>query len=1277
VKKFLDLIWAVALVFGIVNMAHANIRIAAGRYHTVGLKSDGTVVAVGFEGSHFCDVGSWTDISQITAGEAHTVGLKSDGAVVAVGSNYYGQCEVSSWAFAPIFDQTGPQQTKEGEFLQLTITATDPDGDILIYSANNLPNGASFDPNTQTFSWTPSYTDGGNYIITFTVIDNGTPPLSDSVDVSITVENVVLPLPEIYSVTPNTGSNTVSTQIIIEGMNFQPSSLAALYDGGPYIAGSCDTNNAWDVYVKENYAYVADGPSGLQIIDISDPANSIVIGSCDTPDYAYGVDIKENYAYVADGSSGLQIIDISDPANPSIIGAYDTTGYAEGVYVKENYAYVADRSSGLQIIDISDPANPSIIGACDTTGYAEDVYVKENYAYVADRSSGLQIIDITDPANPIIIGSCDTRSAYGVYVKENYAYVADYDSGLQIIDISDPANPSIIGAYDTTGYAYSVYVKENYAYVAYRYSGLQIIDITDPANPTIIGSCDTNNAWDVYVKENYAYVADRDSGLQIIDITDPANPIIIGMDTPDAALGINVKENYAYVADGISGLQIIDITDPANPSIIGSYDTGYANDVYVKENYAYVADNASGLQIIDISDSANPTIIGFCDTPDYALGVYVKENYAYVAYRYSGLQIIDITEPANPSIIGACYTPGIPLDVYVKENYAYVADGISGLQIIDITDPANPIIIGACDTPDYACDVYVKENYAYVADYESGLQIIDISDPANSIVIGSCDTPDYAYGVDIKENYAYVADNDSGLQIIDISDPANPSIIGAYDTPGYAKGVYVKENYAYVADYESGLQIIETFNPLEDINYIDSGTITASVPVGMRCGAYNLHVTNPDGGHVMLHNAFTICPNQSPQLENIGNKAINEGQLLKFTITATDPDGDGLNYSANYLPNGATFDPETQIFSWTPSFTDAGSYPITFIVIDDKGESDSEDITITIENVNQLPKFDQIENQEVNEGVLLEFTIEAIDPDGDELTYPASNLPTGASFDPDTQLFSWTPSFIQAGSYEIIFTVTDNGTPPLTDEETIAISVQNVNRPPELAPIGNRTVDKGKFLQFIITSIDPDGDELIYSANNLPDWANFDPNTQEFSWEPNYNQAGGYEVTFIVTDNGTPSLTDSETITIKVINKRRPSSYDNYHGYGWNTGWYNLTNYQQQVWNNQIFSNWRQPALQQWPNLSQTWQQQTWNQPFNLQSYTPSISQLQPWFQQQYQQLDFTGYLQQRGGLWNWAMNQSDFTGYQQQVFDLQKQQQLFNFQQKPWNQYNYLNIWQ
>ena len=80
------------------SMEENAVTISAGPFHTVGIKSDGTVVATGDNSFGQCDVSGWTDIVAIMAGWFHTIGLKGDGTVVATGRNEEGQCDVSGWA---------------------------------------------------------------------------------------------------------------------------------------------------------------------------------------------------------------------------------------------------------------------------------------------------------------------------------------------------------------------------------------------------------------------------------------------------------------------------------------------------------------------------------------------------------------------------------------------------------------------------------------------------------------------------------------------------------------------------------------------------------------------------------------------------------------------------------------------------------------------------------------------------------------------------------------------------------------------------------------------------------------------------------------------------------------------------------------------------------------------------------------------------------------------------------------------------------------------------
>jgi hypothetical protein len=67
------------------------------------------------------------------------------------------------------------------------------------------------------------------------------------------------------------------------------------------------------------------------VIDISNPASPVILGSISTPGIAYGVAVAGSYAYVADGSGGLQVVNIADPASPAIVGSVNTPGSAQDV----------------------------------------------------------------------------------------------------------------------------------------------------------------------------------------------------------------------------------------------------------------------------------------------------------------------------------------------------------------------------------------------------------------------------------------------------------------------------------------------------------------------------------------------------------------------------------------------------------------------------------------------------------------------------------------------------------------------------------------------------------------------------------------------------------------------------------------------------------------------------------------------------------------------------------------------------------------------------------
>jgi hypothetical protein len=202
---------------------------------------------------------------------------------------------------------------------------------------------------------------------------------------------------------------------------------------------------------------------------------------------------------------------------------------------------------------------------------------------------------------------------------------------------------------------------------------------------------------------------------------------------------------------------------------------------------------------------------------------------------------------------------------------------------------------------------------------------------------------------------------------------------------------------------------------------------------------------------LVVYQAYVNYP---PVLAPIGDQAVAEGQALSFTLAATDPNaGETLTFSAANLPPGATFDPATATFTWTPGYDQAGTYGGVEFTVTDSGSPlalDVEIISITVGNTNRPPAFDPVGPQAVNEYSTLTFKLWATDPDNDAVSLQAGTLPRGAAFDPATGVFAWRPDGTQTGVHPVYFYAVDDGVPPLTSEMGVVVTVGQVTSPVDL-----------------------------------------------------------------------------------------------------------------------------------------------------------------------------------------------------------------------------------
>jgi hypothetical protein len=150
----------------------------------------------------------------------------------------------------------------------------------------------------------------------------------------------------------------------------------------------------------------------------------------------------------------------------------------------------------------------------------------------------------------------------------------------------------------------------------------------------------------------------------------------------------------------------------------------------------------------------------------------------------------------------------------------------------------------------------------------------------------------------------------------------------------------------------------------------------------------------------------------APVLATIPAVSGNELELISFTATASDKENDKLQFSlAGNVPEGASISATTGVFNWTPAEVQ-GPASYTFNVSVTDGElSDSKEVTITVNEVNQAPVFTSEAVTSAREGNAYSYQVTATDADlpASTLTYEALDIPYWLSFDATTQILSGTP----------------------------------------------------------------------------------------------------------------------------------------------------------------------------------------------------------------------------------------------------------------------------
>jgi hypothetical protein len=273
-------------------------------------------------------------------------------------------------------------------------------------------------------------------------------------------------------------------------------------------------------------------------------------------------------------------------------------------------------------------------------------------------------------------------------------------------------------------------------------------------------------------------------------------------------------------------------------------------------------------------------------------------------------------------------------------------------------------------------------------------------------------------------------------------------------------------------------------------------------------GTYKVTITASDGKNKVSQDVMIIVKpaNNAPELSAPEQVAVDEGDTVELKVSATDEDNDKVSIEFSGWMTSST--KET-------GYNDAGTHAVTVTASDGK-ESVSKRVNVVVTNVNRAPKLEAISDIEVDEGETITLSANAVDPDGDKVTYSYSDY-----FDSDGV---WETEKGDAGVYYVTVTASDGS---VTDSKKVTLKVNSLNKAPVISGLKDITVNEGETVRAYITASDPEGSDVEITFSG---WMTSDLKVTD------YEDAGEYVVTVTASD-GVNEARNNFKVTVNNVNR--------------------------------------------------------------------------------------------------------------------------------------------
>ena len=188
-----------------------------------------------------------------------------------------------------------------------------------------------------------------------------------------------------------------------------------------------------------------------------------------------------------------------------------------------------------------------------------------------------------------------------------------------------------------------------------------------------------------------------------------------------------------------------------------------------------------------------------------------------------------------------------------------------------------------------------------------------------------------------------------------------------------------------------------------------------------------IRVEDGQGGFAVQNYTVEVndtASNEYPVITSTAPSYAPVGELYQYQVTATDPDGDPLEFLLLTDFDGMSIGTTTGLIEWTPTPAQLGEHQVIVAAVDPLGAGGTQSFPVVVYESNENPMIDSPPVQVVYAGLPYRYDVRAHDDDGDPLGYDVDG-PEGMIIDSMGRV-TWSPGIPDVGTHRIEITVSDD-----------------------------------------------------------------------------------------------------------------------------------------------------------------------------------------------------------------------------------------------------------